>query len=121
MQQFIVDPWDMYKDLNLILADPECKENGISAANALIINPVPCEVQQCLGNSICPVDYRDEDVAEKPRMHEGEWQTLDANWHAEHMGQLTDYVLELLDKADNVPDYLAAHKSRFTAPDLLGK
>jgi hypothetical protein len=67
------------------------------------------------------VEYSKEDAGGKPRVMKGEEKLLDAAWHEQHLAELADYVIKLLDTADNVPDYLAANKSQFTPQNLLKK
>ncbi len=43
---------------------------------------------------------------------------LDDAWQEEHMKKLADFIIDLLDQADNVPDYLQTHEE-FRTPNLL--
>ena len=43
------------------------------------------------------------------RPFKGEEKVLDDPWQEEHMKKLGDFIIRLLNQADNVPDYLASH------------
>ena len=68
------------------------------------------KVQFWLKNSLIDVEYTADDVNEKERSKE---------WHEKHLTDLADYVIDLLETADSVPDYLASHPSIFTPRNLL--
>ena len=85
-----------------------------------MINSFLYEVQLGISNALCPVEYTAEDVLNRPRMVNGKWLTLDETWHTEHMRDLADFVIDLLENTADVPQYLAANKSQFTPTNLLG-
>ncbi len=43
------------------------------------------------------------------RLVNGESKVLDDAWQVEHMKKLAYFILDLLDQADNVPNYLKSH------------
>ena len=43
------------------------------------------------------------------RLVNGESKVLDDAWQVEHMKKLGDFIIRLLNQADNVPDYLKSH------------
>lgn len=44
---------------------------------------------------------------------------MDKAWNEKHLTALTDYVVMLLDNADNVPDYLISNPSIFKPQNIL--
>lgn len=113
------DKWDTYRDLDKIFKDEYSVEQGIDYSNSLLVDSDPRKVQLYLANSICPVDYQKEDAERKPRLYKEKMQLLDDSWHEKHLQDLADFIVDLLDNAENVPDYLDSHPSQFSPPDLL--
>jgi len=100
------DHWDTYRDLTKVHADKYCKENNINLSNTLVVDSDPRKVQLCLANSITSEEYCKQDVIGQERLFKGETKVLDDAWQEKHMSQLADFIIGLLDRADNVPDYL---------------
>lgn len=67
MKPLMQDEWDTYRDLDLVLADSECKKHAITTKNALLIDSEARKVQLDLANALCLVDYCRQDVEGKPR------------------------------------------------------
>jgi len=79
-------------------------------------------VQLYLKNSLTCLEYTKEDVNGDPHEHDGKHEVLNDAWHEKHLTRLADYIIQLLDECDNVPDYLLAHPSQeFTPPNLIAK
>jgi len=111
-------PWDFYRDLKKVHAATFCKKNSFDLSNTLVLNSDPRVVQLCLANSITCQEYCKQDVLGQESLFKGEKKVRDDAWQEEHMSQLADFIIGLLNKADNVPDYLEKHEE-FRPPKLL--
>ncbi len=111
-------PWDTYRDLSKVHADKYCKENNINLSNTLVVDSDPRKVQLCLANSITCQEYCKQDVLGQESLFKGETKVRDDAWQEEHMSQLADFIIGLLDQADDVRDYLKKHEE-FRPPKLL--
>ena len=89
----------------MVLEDDYSIEQGMNLRNTVVVSVDPRRVQYCLPNSICPTEYTKKNE----------------EWHQKHLVELGNYIMDLLDKAVDVPKYLAANKSQFTPPNLLGE
>ena len=64
------------------------------------------KLQTCLENSFLSKGYTAEDILGLPNLIDG--RVRDENWQRAYMAQLGDLVETMLDRADNVPAYLAS-------------
>jgi hypothetical protein len=117
-EKLIEDPWDTYRDLSKVHADNYCKTNNFNLSNTLVVDSDPRKVQLCLANSITSEKYDKQDVVGQEIHVNGETKVIDDAWQEKHMSQLADFIIGLLDQADNVPDYLKKHEE-FRPPKLL--
>ena len=113
--------WETYRNLRMVLEDDYSKKQGMNLQNTLVLECDPRRIQYCLPNTICSSEYTEDDAFGRPRLYNGVEQVLDENWQRTHMVDLGNYIMDLLDKADDVPKYLAANITQFTPPNLLGK
>ena len=114
------DPWDTYRDLNKVFADDFCKKNSFDQTNTLLVDSDQRKVQFWLQNSITDLEYTKDDVNKKKRLYKDQALLLDDEWHRNHLNQLAEFIIEMLDNCDNVPDYLQSHTpADFLPKDLL--
>jgi hypothetical protein len=119
MKKFMLEDWDRYRDLDLVLANPML-QGAYSLQNTLNIDSDSEKVQLFLQNSIVSEPYLVEDIQNLPvdGVHR------DSKWHENHMRELTEFIIKLADEADSVPKYLAANdkfKPKQLLPDFSGK
>ena len=105
-EELMEEDWDTYHDLTKVHATQFCKKNNFNLNNTLVVDSFPSKVQRCLANSIVPEEYLEQDVFVQERLFKGETKVLDDAWQELHMLQLADFIISLLDRADNVPDFL---------------
>lgn len=117
-EDLIEKPWDFYRKLSKVHANLYCKNNGFDLSNTLVLDSDPRKLQLCLANSITCQDYCKQDVLGQASLFKGETKVRDDAWQEAHMEQTANFIIGLLDQADNVPDYLKKHEE-FRPPKLL--
>ena len=119
-QKIAKNYWDRYRDLKLVFNTKLCKEKGFNLQNTLNIDSDSEKVQLNLQNSIVSEPYLVEDILNLPV----NGVLRDSKWHEDHMKELTEFILQLADEADSVPEYLATHdmfRPKHLLPDFDGE
>ena len=101
--RLIKDWWDDYRNIDLVWKTECCKSRGFNKSNTLMIESKQEKIQLYLNNSIICRQYDFETLAKQ--MNPAFENTV-SDESKEIMKNLTDFVLEIAEKCDNVPEWL---------------
>ena len=59
-----------------------------------------------------------DDVKNKQRLYKDKEILMDDKWQEDYLSRLGDFVIKMLDTADNIPEFLAKNRN-FAPTDLL--
>ena len=90
--------FDEYRDLDKVFADDFCKKNNFNPSNTLLVDSHSKLLQLWLQNSLTASEYNEIEV------NKG-----DDEWQKNHMDKIANFIIEMLDNCDDVPDYLKRH------------
>ena len=79
--------------------------HNIDFSKTCVIDNDVEKLQSSLHNSILLDDYSAEDILGLPKT--GTSQVKDEAWQQEHMERLGDIIIDMLDNAEDIPDYIA--------------
>ena len=97
--------WDLYRDLNKVIGSELCCSYRIGLSKICVIDNENEKLQSCLQNAILSDGYSAEDILGQPNKRTD--MVRDEAWQQAYLGRLADLVLDMLENAEDIPEYLA--------------